>query len=755
MLAFSLTAFAHRGSMRGTIFDGNGRKPLEGVSIFIKDGSHSAITDALGKFFIKGIEPGRHTVLLTHLGYENITAVVKIEDEVTTDVSYNVQSATVQMSAVSVNAKRDLNFSSISALDTKQRPVNSTQDMLRLIPGLFIAQHQGGGKAEQIFLRGFDCDHGTDINVSIDNMPVNMVSHAHGQGFADAHFIIPESVQGVEFGKGPYQIDKGNMNTAGFVAFKTKTDIENSFVKAEGGTFGYFRSVAGLQLLSKDGNAGGHQDAYVMGEYGYNRSYFDQSQNFNRLNLMGKYTNYVGANKILTLTLSGFHSSWDASGQIPTRAVDEGIVGLYGGMDPEGGVTSRYNMNLQYFQSINTNSYFKSNFYLTSYSFNLYSDFTYFLEDSVQGDQIRQAENRVIAVYNSEYSSSYNIGKLKTKSQFGLGVRYDAVKDDELTHTMAKTIVINPIELGDVHETNLYSYFNHSFFLTPQLVVNLGARYDYFIQQYDNRLLADRPRYTFNNGKLSPKAGAYYNFSDNARLYYSYGTGFHTNDTRTQALGRQLGSDVIIRNTIPGAFGHDLGLVVKPAKGLLLSGALWLLDMQQEYTYVSDVAVIDSGGKTRRCGFDLSARYQLNKWFYFDVDLNYSHGRYTDLSAGANFIALAPNFTSIGGITYTYNKSLSASMRYQHISNRPANSDNSLTALGYTVCDAVINYSRPHYEFGAQVQNMFNVKWREAQFATETRLKYPNGTIENQRISDVCYTPGTPFFLKLSATYKF
>ncbi len=755
LLVFSITSFAHKGSIRGVIYDGNSHKPLEGVSIFIKDGAHSALTDAFGKFFMKGIEPGKHSVVLSHLGYENITADVKIEDEVTTDVTYNMQPAAVQMSSVSVNAKRELNFSSISGLDLKQRPVNSSQDLLRLVPGLFIAQHQGGGKAEQIFLRGFDCDHGTDVNVSVDNMPVNMVSHAHGQGFADAHFIIPESVQGFEFGKGPYQIDKGNMNTAGFVAFKTKNDIDNSFVKADGGSFGYFRSVAGLQLLSRDGKTGGHQEAYVMGEYGYNRSYFDQSQNFNKLNLMGKYTNYIGANKILSLTLSGFHSAWDASGQIPTRAVDQHIVGEYGGIDPEGGVTSRYNMNLQYFQGINTNSYFKSNFYLTSYSFRLYSDFTYFLEDSVHGDQIRQAENRVIAGYNSEYSTTYNIGSLKAKTQAGIGVRYDDVKDDELTHTMAKTTVINPIELGDVHETNLYSYLNQSFFLTPQLVVNLGTRYDYFIQQYDNKLLSDKPRYTFNNGKFSPKAGAYYNFSDNARVYYSYGTGFHTNDTRTLALGRQLGSNVIIHNTIPSAYGHDLGLVVKPAKGLLLSGALWLLNMQQEYSYVGDVAVIDSGGKTRRYGFDLSARYQMNKWLYFDMDLNYSHGRSTDLPDGANFIALAPSFTSIGGITYKYNSNLSASLRYRHISDRPANDDNTLTALGYTVCDAVVNYARAHYEFGAQVQNLFNVKWREAQFDTETRLKNSNGTLEPQAISDVCYTPGTPFFLKLSATYKF
>ena len=212
---------------------------------------------------------------------------------------------------------------------------------------------------------------------------------------------------------------------------------------------------------------------------------------------------------------------------------------------------------------------------------------------------------------------------------------------------------------------------------------------------------------------------------------------------------------MIVQHTIPSAFGHDLGLVIKPTPKLLLSGALWLLDLQSEYAYAGDIAVIDTGGKTRRYGADLSARYEMYKWLYLDFDINYSHGRSTDQPDGNNFIPLAPTFTSIGGVTIKANKYLAASLRYRHISDRPANEDNSLTAPGYTVCDAVVNYARGHYEFGAQIQNLFNVKWREAQFDTETRLKYPNGTLEPTSVSDVCYTPGTPFFLKLSATYKF
>ena len=755
LLLAAPAAFAHTGSIRGIVYDANTKKPVDGAAIYISATNSSGLTDAFGKFFIKDIEPGKYKIIVTSVGYANIEDEIKVEDGVTTELSYHLAVSSVKLQEVSINAKKDLNLSSISGLDLKMRPVNSSQDLLRLVPGLFTAQHQGGGKAEQIFLRGFDCDHGTDINVSVDNMPVNMVSHAHGQGFADTHFIIPESVREVDYGKGPYQVDKGDLCTAGYVAFKTTNALDNSFVKVDGGMYDYFRTVAGINLINKEQSQNAHQDAYIMAEYGYNRSYFDLSQNFNKFNLVGKYTDYISSNKILTLTLSGFNSFWSASGQIPTRAVSEGIIDRYGDIDPEGGNTSRYNMNLQYFQSINSNSYFKTNVYLTYYTFSLYSDFTYFLTDSVNGDQIHQAEKRIMTGYNSEYTTNYTFARLKMATQAGMGLRYDDVMNDELSHTLDQSITLNPIELGDVHETNIFGYAGQKIFLLPQLVMNFGIRYDQFIQEYDNKLPADRMSSVFNNGRFSPKAGIYYNISNTARIYYSYGTGFHTNDTRTLALGEQLGGNAIVTNTIPQAFSHDLGIVIKPYSKLLVSLALWRLDLQQEYTYNGDVAVIDTGGRTRRYGVDFSVRYEPFKWLYFDVDMNYAHGRAIDQPAGQDYIPLAPSFTSIGGATVKINQYLAAGLRYRHIGDRPANEDNTLTALGYTVFDAVVNYSRKHYEFGAQIQNLFNVQWNEAQFATETRLKYPNGTLEPTSKTDVCYTPGTPFFLKLSATYKF
>jgi hypothetical protein len=755
----AVAAHAHTGSIKGSVRDAATHKPIDGASVYIKEQNLSAVTDAFGKFFIKGVADGKATVYINILGYKSAEQSVKIEDGVTTDLSINLEAGEVKMSEVTINAKKDLNLSTISGIDLKLRPVNSTQDLMRLVPGLFTSQHQGGGKAEQMFLRGFDADHGTDINVSVDGMPVNMVSHAHGQGFADTHFIIPESVQQLDFGKGPYQVDKGNLCTAGWVAFKTKNYLDNSFVKVDGGMFGYFRTVAGLSLINRN-EGDNKQDAYIMGEYGYNRSYFNQPQNFQRFNLMGKYTNYIASNKILSLTLSGFSTGWDASGQIPARAIDSGYTDRYGNLDGEGGVTSRYNANLQYYQGIGNNSYFKTNIWLTYYTFKLYSDFTFFRNDSVNGDQIRQAENRVAGGYNSEYGHNYVYMGLHMKTQFGLGFRYDDVMNDELTNTAFRSVTVKPIALGDVHETNIYGYVNQTINLLPQLVFTAGTRFDYLIQQYINKIPSERAASILAaNHAFSPKAGIYYNFSDKARIYYNYGLGFHSNDTRTLAVGATAGYQAIygqsiINNTLPLAFSQDLGIVIKPSGKLLLAAAVWLLDLQQEFTYSGDESNVSPAGPTRRMGLDLSARYQPFKWLYFDGDLNLTRARFVDSAAGNDYLPLAASITAIGGATFKINSDLSAGLRFRLMGDRPATQDNSIVAPGYTLFDAVINYSRPRYEFGLQIQNLTNVKWDEAAFATETRLRqevaaHVPGT------TDLCVTPGTPFFIKLSATYKF
>lgn len=735
-------AWAHSGSIKGAVQDVKTGKPLEGVSIYIPERNASAVTDAFGRFFLANIPAGKYKAAFNALGYETLQEIIRIEDGITTDLNIALQPGNIQLSHVTVNAQKDAAHTTVSGIDLKLRPVNNTQDMLRLVPGLFISQHQGGGKAEQMFLRGFDIDHGTDVNVSVDDMPVNMVSHAHGQGYADLHFVIPELVDQMSFGKGPYQIDKGNLATAGWVAFKTKSYLDNSFVKAEGGSYAYFRSVAAINLLGK--TAGTHNEgAYVAGEYAYNRGYFDQPQNFNRLNLTGKYTRQIDEHRLFSITATGFSSSWDASGQIPERAVAEGIIGRFGELDRESGKTSRYNLNLQYTQSLSRNSTFRTNLFAGYYDFELYSNFTFFLKDSVNGDQIRQKEQRIFAGYNADYTQSYHWG-MDMKTQIGIGVRSDQTTNSELSHTRDRSVLLERLAYGDIGETNLSGYINQTVYLLPSLVLNAGTRFDYFIHHYDDHLAQEVQRNNMRHTQaFSPKAGLYYNFGHEGRVYINYGIGFHTNDTRV--VVQKDPSEVL-----PLARSADLGFVVKLFPRFLLSGAIFMLHLDQEFVYVGDEAIVEASGRTQRMGVDLSARYELIKGFYLDADFNYTHARAVDAPSGQDYIPLAPRLTSIGGITFRGKKPFSASLRYRYMGDRPADEANSVVAKGYTVLDAAVNYTRPRYELGLQLQNLLNTRWNEAQFDTETRLRQ-----EAAPVSEICFTPGTPVFIKLSATYKF
>jgi outer membrane receptor protein involved in Fe transport len=744
-IVFTNRVNAHSGSLKGGIYDVTNQKPLEGANIFIKELNKGAVTDVFGTFFFPELKAGKYQLSISYIGYETIDTEVVIVENMTVEIKKNMQQIPINLKDVVIIPQKDLNFSSISGVDLNLRPTNSAQDMLKLVPGLFIAQHAGGGKAEQIFLRGFDIDHGTDISIKVDGMPVNMVSHAHGQGYADLHFLIPELVDKVNFGKGPYNIEQGNLATAGWVEFNTKKFLDKSIVKMEGGLYGNFRTLVAINLLGKNASNNGKQSAYLAGEYNYNRGYFQAPQNFNRFNIFGKYTNFISNHSMLSVTVSAFRSNWTASGQIPTRLVDAGTIGRFGSIDStEGGITSRYNLNIQYNQSSDNNkNIFKTNVFLTYYDFELYSNFTYFLHDSINGDQIRQKEKRVMGGYNASYTLNYQLGKLQTKTELGAGFRYDNSMDNELSRTKMRTITTKQLSLGNINETNIFGYANQTLFITPRLVLSAGVRFDYFIHDYEDKLDTVYNRKSVTKYAFSPKAGIYYNFSDKARVFFNFGVGFHTNDTRV--IVRQSGA-----NILPLATSYDLGTVVKPFKKLLITTSVWLMDLDQEFVYVGDEAIIENAGRSRRMGIDLSVRYEILPWLYLDGDFNYTYARLRDAKAGNNYISLAPPMTAIGGLSVIHKTGFSASVRFRYMSDRPANEDNSIIAKGYGLMDAVVGFTKAKYEFGIQAQNILNTAWNEAQFATESKLKN-----ESTPVNEIHFTPGTPFTFKITAAYKF
>lgn len=744
MFLYGAQVFAHNGSINGRINEQGSGIELAGVTVRLEPSGQYTTTNTLGVFNFPNLASGTYSLTVNYIGYETQTLDnVVVRDAETTILRIDLTPTPVNLHDVEITNAVSQPFQSISALDIRTRPVNTSQDVLRLVPGLFIAQHAGGGKAEQMFLRGFDIDHGTDINLSVDGMPVNMVSHAHGQGYADLHFVIPEIIGTVEFKKGPYYADAGDFTTAGLVRFKTEDVLEHSFLKVEGGQFSTARAVGAFNLLGK--NAGrNNQHAYLASETCYSDGYFDSPQAFRRLNLFGKYTALIDDEQRISISASAFQSSWNASGQVPERAVKSGLIGRFGSIDDnEGGLTSRYNFNFEHIKNLPGNSLFKNHLYFTDYSFELYSNFTFFLNEPENGDEIRQKEHRRIFGYNGSIQKEGTLGGKKLSAEAGIFFRYDNVDNNELSRTRQRQFTQYTISLGDVDETNTGAYLSATWQLAPRLALNAAARADVFQFSYENELdsLYDPKQVTA--ALVSPKLNLYYDLTPTVRLYLNGGYGFHSNDARVVVPqdGKQI---------LPKAVGSDLGAIFKPSPALLLNIAGWYLHLDQEFVYVGDEGVVEPGGKTSRLGVDVSARLQVFRHLFADADLTYSHARSTEEPEGAQYIPLAPQWTGTGGLSWDQGKGLFGSLRFRWLGDRAANEDNSLTADGYVLLDAVAGWKTSRWEFGASAQNLLNVEWKEAQFDTESRLRF-----EAEPVSEIHYTPGTPFFMKAYAIFNF
>lgn len=715
--------------------------PVQDATIQSEDLTFNASSDENGFVSFKTLPASTTRLQITSIGFEPKTIEVSTLSlsEKLPIIYMNPKVSSLAEVKVRASANNGV-FKTISDLDIHLRPINNSQEVLRMVPGLFIGQHAGGGKAEQIFLRGFDIDHGTDINLTVDGMPVNMVSHAHGQGYADLHWVIPELIEKVNFNKGPYFADKGNFTTAGFVEFKTKDYLENNFLKVEGGQFNTYRAITGINLIKPNGDRRA-QSLYFAGEGSFTKGFFESPQDFSRFNGTLKYHGSISSS-ILTTTLTGFTSGWNASGQIPDRAVESGLVGFYGAIDnTEGGKTSRYNTNMELLTNLANGAVIRNQFFYSKYGFELYSNFTFYKEDPVNGDQIKQKEDRNILGYNGSYNKEFFLGNVKTETKAGVQVRYDDVNDIELSRTRNRTVNTNNIMLGDVNELNAGVYWSQRFSVSKKLDITGAVRADYFTNKYNDKLA--KQTLTSNSTIVSPKLNFNYRASDKVQLYLYNGRGFHSNDTRVAV--QQAG-----RKVLPPAYGTDLGGIFKVSKKVVLQSALWYLWLQQEFIYVGDEGVVEPGGQTKRYGFDLSVRYEVMKNLYADADVSLANPRATGVDKAESYLPLAPRVSSVGGLTYRKQYGFNGSLRYRLMGDRPANEDNSVVAKGYFVADAAINYTKKRWEAGLAIQNLFDVKWKETQFDTESRLQN-----EPAPVSEIHFTSGTPFFARASFTFFF
>ncbi|HEY2721792.1 MAG TPA: TonB-dependent receptor [Chitinophagaceae bacterium] len=739
--AVSLSCLTHAQQIiDGRVIDKNTSTPVGSASIYSTDNLYYTISDNEG-YFRLAIQGDSTMVFVSCIGYHSQKLEVSNSEEhvlirLEPHAGIDLKEVTVTSDVNNANS-----LQTISKIDLNLRPFNSSQDLLRLVPGLFLGEHHGGGVAEHIFFRGFDADHGTDVNVSVDGMPLNLVSQIHGQGFSDLHFLIPELMASYEFGKGPYYAPYGDFATAGYVSFKTPDVVNNSTVKLEGGQFNTGRMMLLLNLLNKKARQKG-QNLYVAGEAAYTDGPFDFAQHFNRLNLFGKYYGSISPRSRLTITLSDFSSKWRSSGEIPERAVAAGLIDRFGYIDSlQGGNTSRFNFIARLVTNFSASSYLQNQVYYTHYYFDHHYDDTFFADDSVNGDMMRQREGRDLIGYNGKFThKSYLQHGVALSSSIGIGWQLNKIYNSELSHIKGNGDLLEYIYLGNIDEmvTNVYV---DEILTKNNWLFNVGMRVDYLHFNYEDKLNPQLPA----KGKsiASPKLNIQYTFNSAFQAYFKTGKGFHSNDARVVILNQGY-------KTLPAAYGADLGINWKPLPHLYINAALWYLYLQQEFIYDGDEGTIEPGDKTRRQGIDLSARYQFNHWLFATVDVNLSKARDIEAPKGSNYLPLAVPASSTAGLDFKFDNGMNGGISYRYMKNRPANEDNNLIAKGYFVTDLTANYTKKKYEVGLEIQNLFNTKWREEQFEVESRLRN-----EPQPVDEVDFTAGTPFFAKIKVAAFF
>lgn len=742
IIAITITAHLAKAqhSYKGKVIDNTNHQPIEYA--FVYANGKSATTNQEGNFQIS-LKSDTATLTISYIGYQKKSISAKSSPQ---RIIIALDRGQIDLKEVVISPSLNSgSFHTLSAVDLNLRPVNSSQDLMRLVPGLFIAQHMGGGKAEQIFVRGFDADHGTDLNVSVDGLPVNMVSHVHGQGYADLHFLIPETVSTYDFGKGPYYTDKGDFATAGYLNYTTKDALDRSVISLEAGRFKTFRAMGMIDLLGSKAKQNG-ENAYIAGEYNYTNGPFELAEHYKRFNVFGKYTKQLGDNNKLSVSVSTFSTSWIPSGEIPERVVAAGTTAIdedgnaikipaapqtinrFGTIDSsQNGKSTRTNAIAKLTSDLKNNWTLENQLYYTHYTFQLHVNSTFFAEDNENGDLRFQNETRDMFGYNGKLSKRSYLGNASLTSTLGIGDRMDRTYGTQYNAVTKQDEFLEAIGGGNIRENNLNAYIDETL-ETGKWLFNAGARVDYLHFNFNDSVQ--------NKAVISPKINIQYTANEQIQFYLKAGKGFHSNDARAVIGNKGL-------EILPAAYGADLGLNWKPFPRLYLNAAAWYLYLQQEFVYTDD-GTIEPGGKTRREGIDLSARYQLAKWLFADLNVNLAKPRLVDAANGENYLPLAPTFTSTGGLDFKFANGINGGISYRYMHKRPGNESYTLVADSYYVTDLKLNYTQKRYEIGLSIENLFNTKWNEFEAEEETQLRN-----ETAPVDQMSFTPGTPFFAKL------
>lgn len=635
---------------------------------------------------------------------------------------------------VGVRADRPVAASSQQFIPDKEyllQPQGRPAQVLRLIPGMIAVEHSGGaGKADQYFLRGFDADHGTDVALFTDGMPVNLRTHAHGQGYADLNFLIPETIEGLDVYKGAYDARFGDFATAGAVTFKTRQVVKEGVVQLAGGQFDTQR-----YLLMFSPTKGKVRSLFAAEGY-YTNGPFEHDNRYFRGNVMGKATMNPTSRSELSLTGTFHKAQWNASGEIPLRAVTDGTLDRFGAVDPtEGGKTLRATSRLNYHYDTTTGGQLYANAYAQYYRLDLFTNFTFFLNDPVNGDGIQQSDRRVMYGGELGYRQAGKLMDMDASATVGVQNRVDDIHARLGTQT--KRTPTGATVDSDVLEAS-YSPFA-KLELQPARWLRLagGVRGEMFTFDVRNRCetCAEQPAGRTTSGLVLPKANLILGPWFKTEFFANYGEGFHSNDARSALSGQA--------SPLARARTYEIGVRSKPwgPDGMELMATVWAVDLKSELVFVGDEGTTEARGATRRRGVEVAARGQVWGPLYFNGSVTMTRARFENGDA----IPLAPEMTAYGAAILRWPQGLTTQLQATYMGVRPLIEDRSIKSPSWMDMDLSMRYQLPvklergRLEAFMFIQNLLDTKWEQATFAFDSRLRN-----EPAGVTDIHFVPGNP-----------
>lgn len=625
----------------------------------------------------------------------------------------------------------------IHAKQLNARPLLRPAEVLETVPGLIVTQHSGDGKANQYFLRGFSLDHGTDFYTTIEGMPTNLPTHAHGQGYNDLNFLIPELISDVLYSKGPYYATEGDFASTGSAHIRYKDTLESGIASVSAGSFAQKRLLNADSFELKGGKL-----LYAL-EYFRNDGPWEKPEGYQRLNGVVSYAKEVGRERY-KISAMGYKGIWDATNHVPLRAIESGLIGTYGSLDPsDGGDTHRYSLSAEYIRRDNDTTT-SANGYIIDYGLDLFSNFTYFLNDPLRGDQFEQKDARTIIGANAAQTTFGTLFGHDSLHSYGFALRHDAIRNVSL-YTTQNRVAFNTLASDRVNVTDASLYYQNELTLSESLRMIAGIRGDVYRFDVTSRVNpADSAVKTA--GIVSPKLSFIFSPRSDTELFVNTGYGFHSNDARG------VGKAITPATPLVRTRGGEIGVRTRALDHLQTSVALWMMESDSELVFAGDTGGTEPTGPSRRTGIEWANYWTPAPWFILDADIALSRARYTDpFASGGAYVPEAIEQTVSIGAAVTGYENYFGGVRVRYFGSRALSEDNSVRSRPSTLVNlkAGRRLSR-NLEVSLDVYNLFNSKTYDIEYYYPSRLAG-----ETAPVSDHMVHPGEPRSLRFTLSYRY